>query len=90
LQGFSNVLLATGHYRNGVLLAPATNDSSDDCAIMNLDFDFLILSRIGKSVSVTQHKIKVGSLEWFYRESSPIGRTDFACFVAAWFTLAEL
>ena len=24
LQGFSNVLLATGHYRNGVLLAPAT------------------------------------------------------------------
>jgi len=24
LQGFNNVLLATGHYRNGVLLAPAT------------------------------------------------------------------
>ena len=24
----------------------------------------------------TEHKIKVGSLEWFYRESSPIGRTD--------------
>lgn len=24
LQGFSNVLLATGHYRNGVLLAPST------------------------------------------------------------------
>lgn len=24
LEGFSNVLLATGHYRNGVLLAPAT------------------------------------------------------------------
>ncbi len=24
LPGFSNVLLATGHYRNGVLLAPAT------------------------------------------------------------------
>ena len=24
LQGFDNVLLATGHYRNGVLLAPAT------------------------------------------------------------------
>jgi glycine oxidase len=24
LQGYSNVLLATGHYRNGVLLAPAT------------------------------------------------------------------
>jgi len=24
LQGFSNILLATGHYRNGVLLAPAT------------------------------------------------------------------
>jgi pimeloyl-ACP methyl ester carboxylesterase len=27
-------------------------------------------------VSITEHKIKVGSLEWFYRESSPIGRTD--------------
>jgi len=27
-------------------------------------------------VSVTEHKIKVGSLEWFYRESLPIGRTD--------------
>ena len=27
-------------------------------------------------MSVTEHKIKVGSLEWFYRESSPIGRTD--------------
>lgn len=25
---------------------------------------------------LTEHKIKVGSLEWFYRESSPIGRTD--------------
>jgi glycine/D-amino acid oxidase-like deaminating enzyme len=24
LPGFSNVVLATGHYRNGVLLAPAT------------------------------------------------------------------
>ncbi|MFO0108694.1 MAG: FAD-dependent oxidoreductase, partial [bacterium] len=24
LPGFTNVLLATGHYRNGVLLAPAT------------------------------------------------------------------
>jgi glycine/D-amino acid oxidase-like deaminating enzyme len=24
LPGFSNILLATGHYRNGVLLAPAT------------------------------------------------------------------
>jgi glycine/D-amino acid oxidase-like deaminating enzyme len=24
LPGFSNVILATGHYRNGVLLAPAT------------------------------------------------------------------
>jgi glycine/D-amino acid oxidase-like deaminating enzyme len=24
LPGYSNVLLATGHYRNGVLLAPAT------------------------------------------------------------------
>lgn len=27
-------------------------------------------------MSVTEHKIKVGALEWFYRESSPIGRTD--------------
>ena len=27
LPGFSNVLLATGHYRNGVLLAPATADA---------------------------------------------------------------
>jgi pimeloyl-ACP methyl ester carboxylesterase len=27
-------------------------------------------------VSITEHKIKVGSLEWFYRESSPIGRSD--------------
>ena len=27
-------------------------------------------------MSITEHKIKVGSLEWFYRESSPIGRTD--------------
>lgn len=27
-------------------------------------------------MSITEHKIKVGSLEWFYRESLPIGRTD--------------
>ncbi len=27
-------------------------------------------------MSITEHKIKVGSLEWFYRESSPIGRSD--------------
>lgn len=27
-------------------------------------------------MSITEQKIKVGSLEWFYRESSPIGRTD--------------
>lgn len=27
LQGYSNVLLATGHYRNGVLLAPATAEA---------------------------------------------------------------
>ncbi|MBE9197813.1 MULTISPECIES: FAD-dependent oxidoreductase [unclassified Nodularia (in: cyanobacteria)] len=27
LPGFSNILLATGHYRNGVLLAPATADA---------------------------------------------------------------
>ncbi|HAZ45993.1 MAG TPA: FAD-dependent oxidoreductase, partial [Cyanobacteria bacterium UBA11371] len=24
LPGYNNILLATGHYRNGVLLAPAT------------------------------------------------------------------
>lgn len=27
-------------------------------------------------MSITEHKIKVGSLEWFYRESLPIGRSD--------------
>ncbi|MBE9037241.1 alpha/beta fold hydrolase [aff. Roholtiella sp. LEGE 12411] len=27
-------------------------------------------------MSITEHKINVDSLEWFYRESSPIGRTD--------------
>lgn len=27
LPGFSNILLATGHYRNGILLAPATSDT---------------------------------------------------------------
>ncbi|NER06279.1 MAG: FAD-dependent oxidoreductase, partial [Okeania sp. SIO3C4] len=27
LEGFKNVLLATGHYRNGVLLAPATAEA---------------------------------------------------------------
>jgi pimeloyl-ACP methyl ester carboxylesterase len=27
-------------------------------------------------VSLTEHKIKVGALEWFYREAAPIGRTD--------------
>jgi pimeloyl-ACP methyl ester carboxylesterase len=29
-------------------------------------------------VSITEHKINVDSLEWFYRESLPIGRTDLA------------
>jgi pimeloyl-ACP methyl ester carboxylesterase len=29
-------------------------------------------------VSITEHKISVDSLEWFYRESLPIGRTDLA------------
>ncbi|MEA5620112.1 FAD-dependent oxidoreductase [Cronbergia sp. UHCC 0137] len=33
LPGFSNVLLATGHYRNGVLLAPAT--ASAICEMIN-------------------------------------------------------
>lgn len=27
-------------------------------------------------MSITEHKIKVGSLEWFYRLAEPIGRTD--------------
>lgn len=27
-------------------------------------------------MSITEHKIKVGSLEWFYRESLPLGRSD--------------
>ncbi|QLE58281.1 alpha/beta fold hydrolase [Nostoc sp. TCL26-01] len=27
-------------------------------------------------MSITEHKITVNSLEWFYRESAPIGRTD--------------
>jgi len=27
-------------------------------------------------VSTTEHSIKVGSLEWFYREANPIGRSD--------------
>ena len=27
-------------------------------------------------MSITEHKIKVGSLEWFYRECLPIGRSD--------------
>jgi pimeloyl-ACP methyl ester carboxylesterase len=27
-------------------------------------------------VSIKENKIKIGSLEWFYRESIPIGRTD--------------
>jgi len=37
LPGFSNVLLATGHYRNGVLLAPATAQAIRQ---MILDFRF--------------------------------------------------
>ena len=27
-------------------------------------------------MTITEHKIKVGSLEWFYRESLPLGRSD--------------
>jgi pimeloyl-ACP methyl ester carboxylesterase len=27
-------------------------------------------------MSITEHKIKVDSLEWFYRQAEPIGRTD--------------
>ncbi|MCL1464792.1 NAD(P)/FAD-dependent oxidoreductase [Argonema galeatum] len=33
LQGFSNILLATGHYRNGVLLAPATAQAIRDAIV---------------------------------------------------------
>ena len=33
LPGYSNVLLATGHYRNGVLLAPATAETVRDAMI---------------------------------------------------------
>ncbi|MEH2296537.1 alpha/beta fold hydrolase [Nostoc sp.] len=29
-------------------------------------------------MSITEHRINVDSLEWFYRESLPIGRTDLA------------
>jgi len=35
LQGFANVLLATGHYRNGVLLAPATAQAIREMIISN-------------------------------------------------------
>jgi glycine/D-amino acid oxidase-like deaminating enzyme len=35
LPGFSNVLLATGHYRNGVLLAPATASTIREMIISN-------------------------------------------------------
>ncbi len=36
LQGFKNVLLATGHYRNGVLLAPATASAVEKMIINSL------------------------------------------------------
>ncbi|MER3589746.1 MAG: FAD-dependent oxidoreductase, partial [Mastigocladus sp. ERB_26_1] len=35
LPGFNNVLLATGHYRNGILLAPATADAIREMIISN-------------------------------------------------------
>ncbi|MBW4500168.1 MAG: FAD-binding oxidoreductase [Scytonema hyalinum WJT4-NPBG1] len=35
LPGYSNVLLATGHYRNGVLLAPATADAIREMIVHN-------------------------------------------------------
>ncbi|MGK7935176.1 MAG: NAD(P)/FAD-dependent oxidoreductase [Xenococcaceae cyanobacterium] len=34
LDGYSNVLLATGHYRNGVLLAPATAQAIKDLVLL--------------------------------------------------------
>jgi glycine/D-amino acid oxidase-like deaminating enzyme len=37
LPGFSHVLLATGHYRNGVLLAPATADAIREMIISHDD-----------------------------------------------------
>lgn len=35
MSGFKNVLLATGHYRNGVLLAPATASAIREMIISN-------------------------------------------------------
>lgn len=35
LPGYSNILLATGHYRNGVLLAPATADAIREMIVHN-------------------------------------------------------
>ncbi|MBD0262666.1 MAG: FAD-dependent oxidoreductase, partial [Tolypothrix sp. Co-bin9] len=35
LPGFDNILLATGHYRNGVLLAPATAYAIREMIISN-------------------------------------------------------
>jgi glycine/D-amino acid oxidase-like deaminating enzyme len=35
LPGYSNILLATGHYRNGVLLAPATADTIREMIVHN-------------------------------------------------------
>ena len=35
LPGFSNILLATGHYRNGILLAPATANAIRDMILSN-------------------------------------------------------
>lgn len=38
--------------------------------------DFKLIRSAANSVLVTENKIKVGSLEWFYRESAPRGETD--------------
>ncbi|KAB8319531.1 FAD-binding oxidoreductase [Tolypothrix campylonemoides VB511288] len=35
LPGYSNILLATGHYRNGILLAPATADAIREMIVHN-------------------------------------------------------
>jgi len=51
-------------------MAPATAQAIRQ---MIAQFDFKSYRK--KRVSHTT-QIKVGSLEWFYRESSPIGRTD--------------
>jgi len=70
LQGFNNVLLATGHYRNGVLPhRQRLKQFVRLLCLMNFDLDFK--SHRKSACQSAEHKIKVGSLEWFHRESLP-------------------